>query len=60
VWPSSVWWLRLGAIERIKPRHPQQNGRHESMHLTIKLEATKPAAREQTFRNRRFGAKATS
>ena len=25
----SVWWLRLGiAIERIKPGHPQQNGRH--------------------------------
>src|SRR5580704_2807761 len=31
----SVWWLRLGiAIERIKPGHPQQNGRHERMHLT--------------------------
>ena len=30
----SVWWLRLGiAIERIKPGHPQQNGRHERMHL---------------------------
>ena len=26
----SVWWLRLGiGIERIKPGHPQQNGRHE-------------------------------
>ncbi len=26
----SVWWLRLGIdIERIKPDHPQQNGRHE-------------------------------
>jgi putative transposase len=41
----SVWWLRLGiAIERIKPGHPQQNGRHERMHLTLKLETTKPAA----------------
>src|SRR6202049_1728719 len=40
----SVWWLRLGiAIERIKPGHPQQNGRHERMHLTLKLETTKPA-----------------
>ena len=29
----SVWWLRLGIhIERIKPGHPQQNGRHERMH----------------------------
>ena len=31
----AVWWLRLGIdIERIKPGHPQQNGRHERMHLT--------------------------
>jgi len=42
----SVWWLRLGIdIERIKPGHPEQNGRHERMHLTLKKEATKPAAR---------------
>lgn len=41
----SVWWLRLGIqIERIKPGNPQQNGRHERMHLTLKKEATKPAA----------------
>jgi putative transposase len=40
-----VWWLRLGIhIERIQPGHPQQNGRHERMHLTLKKEATKPAA----------------
>jgi transposase InsO family protein len=39
----SVWWLRLGIdIERIKPGHPQQNGRHERMHLTLKREATRP------------------
>ena len=42
----AVWWLRLGIqIERIKPGHPQQNGRHERMHLTLKKETTKPAAR---------------
>jgi len=42
----SVWWLRLGIrIERIKPGHPEQNGRHERMHLTLKKEATRPAAR---------------
>ena len=42
--PLSVWWLRLGiGIERIKPGNPQQNGRHERMHLTLKLETTKPA-----------------
>ena len=39
-----MWWLRLGIqIERIKPGHPQQNGRHERMHLTLKKEATRPA-----------------
>jgi putative transposase len=42
----SVWWLRLGIrLERIRPAHPQQNGRHERMHLTLKKEATKPAAK---------------
>jgi len=41
----SIWWLRLGiTIERIKPGHPEQNGRHERMHLTLKKEATKPAS----------------
>jgi putative transposase len=39
----SVWWLRLGIqIERIKPGHPEQNGRHERMHLTLKQATTKP------------------
>lgn len=41
----AVWWLRLGiGVERIQPGHPQQNGRHERMHLTLKKEATKPAS----------------
>ena len=41
----SVWWLRLGInIERIKPGHPEQNGRHERMHLILKTEATRPAS----------------
>lgn len=39
----AVWWLRLGIqIQRIQPGHPQQNGRHERMHLTLKNEATRP------------------
>ena len=39
----SVWWLRLGvSFERITPGCPQQNGRHERMHLTLKKEATRP------------------
>jgi len=41
----AVWWRRLGiVIERIRPGHPEQNGRHERMHLTLQKEATKPAA----------------
>jgi putative transposase len=51
----SVWWLRLGIeIERIKPGHPQQNGRHERMHLTLKLETTKPAGKNFLQQQARF------
>ena len=51
----SVWWLRLGiGIERIRPGHPQQNGRHERMHLTLKKEATKPAAKNFLQQQARF------
>ena len=51
----AVWWLRLGiAIERIKPGHPQQNGRHERMHLTLKLETTKPAGKNFLQQQARF------
>jgi putative transposase len=51
----SVWWLRLGiGIERIKPGNPQQNGRHERMHLTLKKEATKPAAKNFLQQQARF------
>jgi len=53
----SVWWLRLGIrIERIKPGHPEQNGRHERMHLTLKKEATKPAAQNFLQQQARFDA----
>ena len=51
----SVWWLRLGIeIERIKPGHPQQNGRHERMHLTLKKEATRPAGANFLQQQARF------
>ena len=51
----SVWWLRLGiAIERIKPGHPQQNGRHERMHLTLKKEATRPPGMNSLQQQARF------
>jgi transposase InsO family protein len=51
----SVWWLRLGiSIERIKPGHPQQNGRHERMHLTLKKEATRPPGMNALQQQARF------
>jgi hypothetical protein len=47
--------LRLGiAIERIKPDHPQQNGRHERMHLTLKKEATRPSQMNMLQQQVRF------
>jgi transposase InsO family protein len=53
----SVWWLRLGIeIERIKPGRPQQNGRHERMHLTLKQEATKPAGANFLQQQAKFDA----
>jgi putative transposase len=53
----AVWWLRLGIqIERIQPGQPQQNGRHERMHRTLKTEATKPAAANFLQQQARFDA----
>jgi transposase InsO family protein len=53
----SVWWLRLGIeIERIKPGHPQQNGRHERMHLTLKKETTRPPGCNSLQQQARFEA----
>lgn len=35
----SIWWTKLGIRhERIQPAHPEQNGRHERMHRTLKQE----------------------
>jgi transposase InsO family protein len=53
----AVWWLRLGIeIERIKPGRPQQNGRHERMHLTLKREATRPPGRNSLQQQAKFDA----
>jgi transposase InsO family protein len=53
----AVWWLRLGIeIERIKPGRPQQNGRHERMHLTLKKEATRPAGANFLQQQAKFDA----
>jgi putative transposase len=51
----SVWWIKLGITpERIEPGHPEQNGRHERMHRTLKLEATQPAAADLGAQQRAF------
>lgn len=43
--PLSVWWVKLGIMpERIEPGHPEQNGRHERLHRTLKEEAMRPPA----------------
>lgn len=53
----SVAWLRLGIrIERITPGRPQQNGRHERMHLTLKRETTRPAGQNSLQQQDRFDA----
>src|SRR5262249_43825510 len=53
----SVWWLRLGiSVERIKPGNPQENGRHERMHLTLKKEATSPAGENLLQQQETFDA----
>jgi transposase InsO family protein len=53
----SVFWLRLGiAVERIQPGNPQQNGRHERMHLTLKKETTRPPGMNILQQQARFDA----
>ena len=51
----SAWWVRLGVMpEFIEPGKPQQNGRHERMHLTLKNETTRPPAGSLGAQQRKF------
>lgn len=51
----SAWWVRLGILpELIEPGHPEQNGRHERMHRTLKAETARPAAGSVAAQQRRF------
>jgi hypothetical protein len=51
----SVWWLRLGVgLERIRPGSPQENGRHERMHRTLKQETTRPPGMNSLQQQVRF------
>ena len=51
----SVWWLRLGILPELsEPGKPQQNGRHERMHRTLKAEATKPPGANAAAQQRKL------
>jgi transposase InsO family protein len=51
----SLGWMKMGIIhERIQPGHPQQNGRHERMHRTLKEETTRPAALTLRLQQKKF------
>jgi transposase InsO family protein len=51
----SVWWMKLGIVpERIAAGHPEQNGRHERMHRTLKQETASPAAANRRAQQRAF------
>ena len=51
----SAWWIRLGIRpETIEPGKPQQNGRHERMHRTLKREATRPPKANLRAQQRHF------
>jgi len=51
----SVYWLRLGIrLERSRPAHPEDNGRHERMHRTLKRETTRPAGLNLLQQQERF------
>ena len=51
----SIWWIKLGIHpERIEPGKPQQNGKHERMHRTLKHYTLKPASRSMAGQQQRF------
>jgi hypothetical protein len=53
----SIWWVRLGInLQRIAPGCPQQNGKHERMHRTLKAETATPAAPTLAKQQRKFDA----
>ena len=53
----NVWWIKLGIEhQRIEAGHPEQNGRHERMHRTLKAETTRPPEPDLWAQQRRFDA----
>lgn len=55
--PLSIWWIKLDIVpERIRPGHPEQNGRHERLHGTLEREALRPPAPTLRAQQARFNA----
>lgn len=53
----SAWWVKLGIEPRfIHPAAPQENGRHERMHRTLKEQTSRPAAANAAEQQARFDA----
>lgn len=53
--PLSVYLMKLGIVpERIQAGHPEQNGRHERMHRTLKAETAQPPAAHRRAQQRAF------
>lgn len=53
----SVWWIKLGIMpERIAPGHPEQNGRHERLHATLKAETLNPPKANRREQQKAFDA----
>ena len=51
----AVWWIKLGIVpERIQAGHPEQNGRHERMHRTLKQEVATPPAKDRRAQQRQL------
>src|SRR5207237_7846315 len=51
----SVWWLKLGIEPNfIHPASPQENGRHERMHRTLKAQTSRPPAASVAEQQARF------
>ena len=52
----ALWWMKLGIVpERIEAGHPEQNGRHERIHRTLKQEAATPPADNRREQQHRLG-----
>ena len=51
----AVWWIKLGiGPQRIEAGHPEQNGRHERMHRTLKQASASPPKANRRMQQQAF------